>query len=185
MRTIISFCSLALVFCTASSRGAEGARSIGATPASRQAVELTGQERNPFIKQQVAKVETIETEQSTTASEESRIQAVLSGLEVVGRTRNEAGWRVLLGTLILEPGKELPPVIPDQTQRLRVAEIFETMIEIEWILVDPNEPPKRFFIPVQLKPAVRSNVPGVGFTSDAPAVITRNPADPDAAQITN
>ncbi len=143
---------------------------VGALPSSRAHVILDTSNRNPYAKQEVPKIEV--KEQLTDAqSEESRITAVLDTLHVVGRTRSETGWKVLLGDLILESGGELPPLIDKQTLVLRVVDIFDTMIEIEWVTTESVETAKRTFIPVRLSPAVATAL--AGSTAATPAVVTR------------
>lgn len=148
-------------------------------PSARHTVEVTESERNPF-----AKVEEPKTEKPLVAtdakSEESRIEAVLNGLKIVGRTRGPNGWKVLLGDLILETGKTLPPVIEGQTQTLRVAAIYDSMVEIEWVNKDSRELPKRIFVVIQLAPTVGSALSGRQAASGGkapPVVITRPQED--------
>lgn len=148
-------------------------------PSNRQTVEVSGSERNPFAKVEEPKPDkpTIEVDAK---SEESRIEAVLTGLKIVGRTRGPNGWKVLLGDLILEAGKPLPPVIEGQTQILRVAAIYDSMVEIEWVNQDSRELTKRIFIAVQLTPSVGSALGGRQAAAGGkapPVVITRPPDD--------
>ncbi len=144
-------------------------------PATRQHISVEDLERNPFAKVEEPKPAAPDIAIDT-KSEESRIEAVLEGLSVVGRTKGENGWKVLLGDLILEQGKFLPPIIEGQTQTLRVASIYDSMIEIEWVNKDSREIPKRMFIVIQLKPLVGSALSGrraaVGATAP-PVVLTR------------
>lgn len=149
--------------------GAQGS-SVGVLPSSRAHVILEPSDRNPYAKQEVPKIE-VEEQLTDAQSEESRITAVLETLRVVGRTRSETGWKVLLGDVILEAGGELPPLVDGQTRVLRVVDIFDTMIEIEWVTTEPTETPKRTFIPVRLTPAVATAL--AGSTDATPAVVTR------------
>jgi len=149
-------------------------------PSSRQTAEVSDSERNPFAKVEEPKQDkpTIEVDAK---SEESRIEAVLTGLKVVGRTRGASGWKVLLGDLILEAGKPLPPVIEGQTQTLRVAAIYDSIVEIEWVNQDSRELTKRIFIAIQLKPSVGSALGGRQASTSgkaSPIVITRPQDDP-------
>jgi len=144
--------------------------SVGVLPSSRVQLLLDPSDRNPYAKQEVPKIE-VKEELTDVESEESRITAVLETLRVVGRTRSETGWKVLLGDLILEADRELPPLVDGQTRVLRVVDIFDAMIEIEWVTTEPTETPKRTFIPVRLTPAVATAL--AGSTDAAPVVITR------------
>lgn len=149
------------------------ASTIGALPSSRNSVLLEPSDRNPYAKQQVPKIE-VEEAVADVASEDSLITGVLNGLRVVGRSRSDAGWKVLVGDLILEVGKDLPALISGQTKTLRVVEITDERIEIEWVVPDSNETSKRSFIPVELNPSVAKALPGAG--AGVPAVITRSAA---------
>lgn len=148
-------------------------------PSSRKVMVLPDAERNPYAKVEEPKVEPpVATTDGT--SEEGLIESVLNGLTVVGRTRGAAGWKVLLGDMILERGKTLPPVVAGQTHVLRVAAIHESMIEIEWVNEDPRAVPKRMFIMVQLKPNVSTALSGRSVPTNRvppPKVITRPQPD--------
>jgi len=173
-----SFLVFTLIGCSLVTLSAQDGTSI-LLPSSRKVTEVTESERNPFAKVEEPKPETpvIATDAK---SEESRIEAVLGGLKIVGRTRGPNGWKVLLGDLILETGKTLPPVIEGQTQTLRVAAIYDSMIEIEWVNKDSRELPKRIFVAIQLKPTVGSALGGrqaVPGGKAPPVVITRPQED--------
>lgn len=148
---------------------------VGGLPDTKRAVEIDTTERNPYTKQSVPKVE-ISEEKPSEATEESRLTAILNKLEVTGRTKSENGWRVLMGDLILEPGRELPPLLDGQTIFINVVAIYDTMIEFEWIFPAAEVEPKRTFIPVRLRPAVASVPPGAGTAT--PIVITRTTESP-------
>lgn len=146
-------------------------------PSSRRASTVLASERNPFAKREEPKVEQ-QAAPEDAESEERRISDVLTTLEVVGRTRGDSGWKVLLGDLILQPGTVLPPVIEGQTQKLRVVDVYDASIEIEWIDDESGDLPRRLFIPVNLTPGIRSTRPGMGGALE-PAVVSENsPVEP-------
>lgn len=152
---------------------------VGLLPDDKRAIIVPPTERNPFTKKEEPKVE-LEIPVDDLASEENQIRDVLNRLDVVGRTRGENGWKVLLGDLILENGTELPPVIVGQTQTLRVVSIFDRLMEIEWVMpTEANEPPKKMFIPIALEPQVSEALGGRAAGAEGergPRVMTTSPA---------
>ena len=176
---------LALACSLASLRGQDDQEAL--LPSSRKMAAVADQERNPYANVEKPKVE-VASDVPDAKSEEGRIEAVLESLAVVGRTRGPSGWKVLLGDLILEAGKPLPPVIAGQTQVLRVAAIYDSMIEIEWAKKDPKdaqEVSKRIFIVVKLNPTVGLALSGQKSSQKAaePMVVTEpqdTPPPPDA-----
>ena len=145
---------------------------VGILPADKRAVDVAPAERNPFAKKEEPKVE-VEVVEEDSASEESQIRAVLDRLQVVGRTRGLTGWKVMFGDMILENGTTLPPVVPGQTQTLRVVSIFEQLMEIEWVEETSPEAPKKLFVPISLEPTVDRALSGSTTTEDGPTLITR------------
>ncbi len=157
------------------------ADAVGILPGDRRAASVAETARNPFAKKEVPKLE-IEEAPDNTASEENQIRAVLDGLRVTGRTRGADGWKVLFGDLILENGTTLPPVLEGQTQTLRVVQIFETVMEIEWIETQPSEPTRKIFIPIRLEPRVTEALSGGSAAAGAngsrvPMVVTKQPRE--------
>lgn len=129
--------------------------SVGPLPSARPGATVDGTERNPFAKKEEPKAK-----QATAArdmeSEEGRIRSALESLEIVGRARDGDGWKVLMGDLILVKGTVLPPIISGQTYVLQVVGISEVSLEIEWTEQGSNSPPRRFLVPIRLRPTVRS-----------------------------
>lgn len=137
---------------------------IGLLPSDRRTDVVIASERNPFAKIEEPKVEQV-VEEAQELGEEGQIVAALGAIEVAGRARSDSGWKILFGDMILEKGKMLAPVVEGQTHQLKVAEIFDSVMEIEWIQDDATASPKRIFIPIALMPSVRSG--GVQAASDA------------------
>lgn len=114
-------------------------------------------------------------------TEENRVRDRLLKLPVVGTKRMEnGGMRVLLGNLILETGKVVPPVLPDQLVELKVKNITPQYIELAWQEKRASGlPPKLMIIPINISPKVRyqmlgqvtedgKEVQGVNATLDLP-----------------
>lgn len=109
-------------------------------------------ERNPFGKSE----EELRTVNGKGTNEENLIREHLQQLRVVGVSPGAKGLRVMLGDMILEPGQEVPPVLPDQTLALRVGNITPQMIELVWVEKKGSSlPPRMLTIPVDLRPSVR------------------------------
>lgn len=95
-------------------------------------------------------------------TEENRVRDRLLKLPVVGTKRMEnGGMRVLLGDLILETGKVVPPVLPGQLVELRVKNITTQYIELAWQEKRASGlPPKLMIIPINIGPKIRYQMPG-------------------------
>lgn len=153
MRTPVILVAMAMF---AISLFAQDATDVGVVPADRVMISIAEKERNPFGKQEQKKSTPVAA--VSAASEESRIREVIGAMSVVGRTKGERGWKVLLDNLILEAGSSLPQVIEGQTEALRVAAIYDGAIEIEWVEAENVGDPRRMFVPVDLSPRVRTAV---------------------------
>lgn len=115
-------------------------------------------EPNPFAKSDANAIKAEET-----SSEENRVKDILKALGVSGKKCDPVTGMVssvMLGDMRLERGAILPPVIADQTVRLRVNSLSDTAIEMFWV-----EKNKRnmsltqrtpFIIPINLGPTVRT-----------------------------
>ncbi|MGC1481719.1 MAG: hypothetical protein WA771_14560 [Chthoniobacterales bacterium] len=151
---------------------AQSESDIGLLPQDKRAIDVEAAERNPFAKKEVPKLEIITVEDDS-ASEENQIRSVLNRLSVVGRTRGLSGWKVMFGDMILENGTTLPPVIPGQTQTLRVVSIFEQLMEIEWVEDEAAVTPRKLFIPIELAPTVKRALSGSTAEESGPTLITQ------------
>lgn len=159
-------------------------KEVGLLPGDKKPLLIRQEERNPFAKKE-EKTEIIPVEDDS-ASEESQIRAVLLQLRVVGRINGSDGRKVLLDDLILEAGKTLPPVIPNQTETLKVHAIYDSAVEIVWLEADPATDPRRLFIPINMKPEVSRALAARSVNSGeksvlVPDVITNAPSPPTNA----
>ena len=95
-------------------------------------------------------------------TEENRVRDKLSKLQVVGTMRMPDGrMSVLLGNIKLEPGKVVPPVLPEQLVELRVKNITQQYIELAWQEKRATGlPPKLMIIPINISPKVRYQMLG-------------------------
>ncbi|HRK14182.1 MAG TPA: hypothetical protein PK490_07815 [Prosthecobacter sp.] len=96
-------------------------------------------------------------------TEENQVRDMLLAMPVGGGVSGPNGLRVMLGGMRLEPGADVPPVIPDQQVRLRVHNISPSAIELVWVDKRPTGlPPKMLVIPMDGSPSVRYRMPSPG-----------------------
>ncbi|MGI9240565.1 MAG: hypothetical protein ACR2RV_07170 [Verrucomicrobiales bacterium] len=149
---------LSLAIAAGEARG-ETAADIGILPSQKIPASVDKGDRNPFSTRHVENnvpIDGIDTE-----SEESRIRQVFAGLRVTGHVPASKGSpRVLVGDLILKEGIELPQVIENQTNVLRVTRITNKEVEITWIDEEVAEAPRKLLIPINLEPEVSFLLPG-------------------------
>lgn len=113
-------------------------------------VELKENERNPFERRVELKTEE-DIEQGVELSEEDRVRRKFNSLQVMGGTK---GKRVLLADMILEEGRVLGPVLPDQTIELVVTEISANEVELTWLNDLEKKRPRTIIIPYDLSPRI-------------------------------
>lgn len=115
------------------------------------------EEHNPFESESEAL-----DRQAPGDTEENRVRDRLLRLPVVGTKRMPDGrMRVLLGNIILETGKTVPPVLPEQLVELKVKNITTEYIELAWQEKRATGlPPKLMVIPINISPRVRYQMLG-------------------------
>ncbi len=115
------------------------------------------EEHNPFESESEA-----QDRMTPGDTEENRVRDVLLRLKVAGTKRMSDGrMRVLLGNIILETGKPVPPVLPDQQVELKVKNITPEAIELAWQEKRATGlPPKLMIIPISTLPRVRYQMLG-------------------------
>lgn len=112
------------------------------------------EENNPF--EAVAEGR-IENEGDT---EENQVRDQLLRMRVGGAVSGPRGMRVMLGEMRLEPGMDVPSVLPDQQVILRVKTVTANAIELVWVEKKPTGlPPKLLVIPIDGTPTVRYRMP--------------------------
>ena len=116
--------------------------------------KITAQERNPFERR--VELQT-EDDRGTELSEEDRIRQKFHDFKVRGGT---AGVRVLISDMILEKGKKVAPVLPDQTINLVVSELTTDEIVLTWIDDLDKKRPRTIVVPYDLTPRVASLMSG-------------------------
>ncbi|MFC5457048.1 hypothetical protein [Prosthecobacter fluviatilis] len=121
-------------------------------PEEKTPENVKPEEHNPFESENEAL-----SRQATGDTEENRVRDKLLKLPVVGTKRMADGrMRVLLGDIILETGRSVPPVLPDQLVELKVKNITPLYIELAWQEKRlTGLPPKIMTIPINIAPQVR------------------------------
>jgi hypothetical protein len=158
MKAVLILAAAGLAFAAGARAQDADPASVGVLPDQRKPVTVAAQERNPLSKQEI---KTAAAPEDDKESEENRIRRALRKLAVVGRTRASGGsWKVMLGDLILETGKYVPPVIPGQTEVLRVKEITDSSAELVWIDKSGEPEARSLSIPIDLTPRVRTVLVG-------------------------
>lgn len=115
------------------------------------------EEHNPFESESEA-----HDRMSPGDTEENRVRDLLLRLKVAGTKKTADGrMQVLLGNIILETGKPVPSVLPDQQVELKVKNITPQAIELAWQEKRATGlPPKLMIIPISTSPRVRYQMLG-------------------------
>lgn len=106
-------------------------------------------------------------------TEENRVRDILLSMPAKGGGSGPNGMRVMLGSMRLEAGQEVPSVLPDQQVKLQVKSITPNQIEMVWVEKKPTGlPPKPFVINVDVSPRIRYRMPsGAGGGSSGVGTI--------------
>ncbi|CAN5331726.1 hypothetical protein BH23VER1_BH23VER1_06310 [soil metagenome] len=142
---------------------------LGLLPEDKKALPVESKERNPFAI--MVKTEENEVVLEDTTQQEQRIRQFFASAPIGGVMRGASGYKVLIGGMILEAGALVPPVIPGQTEMLEVVSIDERKIEFAWVeteAIAPNFLARQMVIDLNVKPAVRTHLPGSAGRSGAP-----------------
>ena len=129
-----------------------GSREIKMRPSEKRSLTLKKSERNPYAKRSIDEGLTDEDQNS----EEISIRNRLQGLQVLGSSRGQRGMRLLLGDILVENGTVLPPLIPDQTQHLKVMEVTNNKVVLGWMDIETGDlTGKTLQISYDLEPSVQ------------------------------
>ncbi len=146
-------------------------RMIGMRPDEKRPLLLKDNERNPYAKRSPEEVKASGEDNN---SEELRIRQRLGTLRVTGRSQGPNGLRVLLGDIILEEGRLLPQLLPDQSENLRVVEINEDTVVLGWLDIETNElTGKTMQVAYDLTPSIGYALQGQPKDESAAGVATR------------
>ena len=134
-------------------------RNIGFLPQDKADLKpedkLDLKRRNPFAERKKAVADTPTKEGGET--EESKLRSYFDKLPVSGFAKIGGKLTVTLGRHNLEAGDVLQPVIPDQTQILRVLKVEQNLLEIGWVeqaspeIATPRKITKRIDLSARVK----------------------------------
>ena len=136
-------------------------------PGGRQSIVLREGERNPFGQAPVALVQEIE-EKQVTETEEIRLRKILGSIKVGGRSSHGKSTSLLLGSLILKEGDQLPPLVENQTEILKISTISDKEAVLSFYERDRTAEPRHIIIPLSMKPKVSSLLYGAVVKSLVP-----------------
>ena len=139
--------------------------SVGQLPGEKAPEVLLPKERNPFTRRDEKPTEITADKES----EETKLRAILRSMPLTGLVRGGASDKVLLGSLILQTGGPVPPLLKGQTERLVVAAVTEKQVEIQFLETETTAEPRRIFIPIDLHPHVTAHLPTLPKITEPPA----------------
>ena len=134
-------------------------------PDGRETVVLRPGERNPFG--QLA-LPVVEAEVQAAETEEIRLRKILGSLKVGGRSSKGKTSSFLLGSLILKEGDQLPALVENQSEILKVARISPDEAVITFFERDQTVEARQITIRLNMKPAVESLLYGDAVKSLVP-----------------
>lgn len=141
-------------------------RMIEMRPTDKAPLISKENERNPYARRSAAEEAKVNGEEN---QEEVLIRQKLSALSVKGQSIGPNGPRILLGDIILEKGKELPPLLQQQVESLKVIDISENSIILGWLDVESRElTGKTMQVTYDLTPRITYALHGQGPSSSNP-----------------
>lgn len=124
---------------------------VGILPEDKAPVVVAESERNPFGKKPV-KLETVEED---VEDEESKIRNVIEKLPISGVMQGRTGTKVLLGTLVVEEGRMLPPVIPRQQEKIKVMSVSAEKVELAFVEPSGETGLRKVMITLDVRPKIQ------------------------------
>jgi hypothetical protein len=148
-------CLFLLVGLTRSLLGATS--EIGFLPEEKVGTTVPPTERNPFGKRSAKAPEAVVEEKG---SEEVQIRDLLTKLTCHGMIRGGGKTKILLGSFQVEEGDVLPPVVPNQTEKLKVVAIQKDRVEIAFLDKDGKADARKISVVYDLGPDVHFKLEG-------------------------
>ena len=125
---------------------------VGLLPEDKTPVVVLETERNPFGKNAPKSAAAV------VENEESRIRAIIERMPVGGVMEGRSGRKVLLGSMVIEEGRSLPPVIPRQSEKLKVLSVAADKVEIAFLESDGTPGLRRVVVNLSISPTVQFRV---------------------------
>lgn len=130
-------------------------------PDGRQKVDLRPSERNPFIQQIAPEAAPAAAQEGTT--EEARLRRIFRAMKIGAVSGAPGSKQVLLGSLIIKPGRTLPPILKNQFEVLRVLSVDDTSIVLAFVERDRSVAGRQIILPYGIKPEVTQMMFGDAF----------------------
>lgn len=130
-------------------------------PDSRQMMSLPASERNPFIQQIAPEAAPTNAQEGTT--EEARLRRIFRAMKIGAASGTAGSKQVLLGSLILKPGRTLPPMLKNQFEVLRVLSVDDTSVVLAFVERDRSAASRQIILPYRIKPEVTQVMFGEAF----------------------
>lgn len=137
-------------------------------PEKRTPAEVRESERNPFGLVSLPPAAVEETETIDAETEEMRLRRILGNMRITGISGTPGSYRVLLGSMLLREGEQLPKLFADQAEVLRVARITEREVVLTFAEKDPAIPARTIGLGYDLQPRPRSLLTGEIFRKLVP-----------------
>lgn len=136
-------------------------------PDKRNPTAVSEGERNPFGLLSVPPPEEKEAPKIQVETEEMKIRRILGNMRVTGVSGDRGSRRVLLGSILLGKGDIVPRLFANQGEMLRVEDVTERQVVLSFIerKQQDDQPPRTIGLVVDLRPRVRSILPGEMFTN--------------------
>lgn len=131
-------------------------------PTNRQPVIVSPEEPNPFAKRAGTR-QRLQLEQAET--EEIRIKNLIAEMPIGGISGEGEEFRILIGSLMVEVGDEVPALVPAQSERLIVTHLTPQVIGFAFLEQDGKPGNRTFLRGYSLKPRVRYLLPSEAPTS--------------------
>jgi len=137
----------------------------GLRPDDRKPEYVKESERNPFGVVSKMADQMVAAEPMT---EQKKIQQVLRAMRVAGVSQSSSGRRVMLDSLSLGVGGELPALFYGQVETLLVESIDNGKVVLVFGKADPAGSKRRIVLPFDMKPEVDELLVGEFFTKAVP-----------------
>ena len=137
-------------------------------PGRRKPTDVKPGERNPFGAPAVQQPEEEEEVKIEVETEEMKLRRIIQNMRVTGLSGQPGAYRALLGPLHISKGEPLPPLFPDQTEKLWIEDITDTRVVIRFVERRQQQdlPPRSpLEVAVDLAPRVDELMLGQFFTS--------------------
>lgn len=127
-------------------------------PEKRAPTDVPPGERNPFGLLSLPPTEEEQKVQVEVETEEMKIKRILSNMKVGGVSGSEGAYRVLLGSMPLAKGDQLPQIFANQVEQLVVEDVTDGKIFLRFIESGKRElAPRTFAISFNRGLAITNN----------------------------